>query len=86
MPIPLDAPEVLDQDYLDIRAKLLEVSASLDRIDRAAGSVAADRRMEQIQAALAILADRRDNRAEELQLTFSLSYDEDWRSKHRLEQ
>lgn len=86
MPIPLDAPEVLDQDYLDIRAKLLEVAASLDRIDRAAGSVAADRRMEQIQAALAILADRRDNRAEELQLTFSLSYDENWRSKHRLEQ
>ncbi|MCH7793339.1 MAG: ankyrin repeat domain-containing protein [Planctomycetes bacterium] len=35
---------------------------------------------------VAILADRRDNRAEELQLMFSLPYNEDWRSKLGLEQ
>ena len=84
MPAPLDALEVLDREYLDIRARLLELAASLDRIDRAQGSVAADSRMDQIRRALAILAEQRADRAEQLQLNFSLPYDENWRSNLEL--
>ena len=83
---PLDAPEVLDREYLDIRARLLEAAASLDRIDRAEGSVAGDPRMDQIGRALAILADHQASRAEQLQLTFSLPYDENWRLNLGLKQ
>ena len=83
---PLDAPEVLDREYLDIRARLLEAAASLDRIDRAEGSVAGDPRMDQIGRALAILADHHASRAEQLQLTFSLPYDENWRLNLGLKQ
>jgi hypothetical protein len=35
MPIPLDATEVLNREFLEIRAKLLEIAAALDRLDRA---------------------------------------------------
>ena len=42
MPIPLDAPEVLQREFLEIRARLLQVAASLDRLGRAEGSVADD--------------------------------------------
>ena len=83
---PLDAPEVLDREYLDIRARLLEAAASLDRIDRAEGSVAGDPRMDQIGRALAILAEHQASRAEQLQLTFSLPYDENWRLNLGLKQ
>ena len=44
MPIPLDKPEVLNREFLEIRARLLQVAASLDRLDRADGSVAGRRR------------------------------------------
>jgi hypothetical protein len=38
------ARDVFDQEFLTIRAKLLEVAAALDRIDRAGGSLANDPR------------------------------------------
>ena len=34
--------EVLEQEFLPIRAKILEVASALDRLDRASGSVASD--------------------------------------------
>ncbi len=32
---PRDANRILDESFLDVRAKLLEVAAVLDRVDRA---------------------------------------------------
>ncbi len=80
MPIPLDAPEVLDREFLEIRARLLQVAASLDRMDRAAGNVHSDGRLQKIQQALAILQDWGADRAERIQLVFSRPYDADWKS------
>ena len=60
MPIPLAAPEVLDREYLEVRARLLQVAATLDRIDRAEGTVAADPRLGKIRAGLEVLLDRAD--------------------------
>jgi hypothetical protein len=80
MPIPLDSPEVLDREFLEIRARLLHIAASLDRIDRADGSVAADARLELIRKSLAILAAPDADRAEKIQLLFSRPYDADWKS------
>jgi hypothetical protein len=79
MSIPLDAPQVLDREFLEIRARLLQVAASLDRLDRAEGSVAADARLQKIHEALAILASAGEDRAERIQLTFSRPYEAHWK-------
>jgi len=81
MPIPLAAPEVLNREYLLIRAKLLEVAASLDRIARAEGSTDGDPRLGQIQEALDVLRQEHDDRAEQVQLLFSRQYDDEWQDK-----
>jgi hypothetical protein len=78
MPIPLDAPEVLNREFLEIRARLLHVAASLDRLDRAEGSVLGDPRLDKILQAIGILADGEADRAEKIQLLFSRPYDADW--------
>jgi hypothetical protein len=78
-----NAPSVLDREFLTLRGRIIEVAAVLDRIARAAGSVADDPRSDQIRQSLALLADRQPvtDRAERVQLIFSLPYDPGWRDK-----
>lgn len=78
MPIPLDRPETLNKEFLEIRARILELAAALDRLDRAAGSVDGDRRLEQIRRGLDVLDSSGPGRAERVQMAFSLPYEEDW--------
>ena len=75
----LTSEQILQREFLDMRAKLLEVAASMDRIDRATGDVDDDLRMVRIHRALDILGSREDARAEKLQMLFSRAYKEDWR-------
>lgn len=85
MTIPLDAPEVLEREFLPVRAKILEIAAALDRLDRADGSVDDDPRLAKIYEALGVLGQRdRTDRAEQVQLIFSLDYDRDWRRNYAL--
>ena len=76
--------EVFEQVFLPIRAKLLEVAAALDRVDRAGGSAAAEPRRTQIQAAIQVLLRTEGDRAEQLQLIFSRPYEDGWRQKFRM--
>jgi hypothetical protein len=85
MPIPLDAPEVLNREFLEVRARILQIAASLDRLDRASGETDDDPRVEKLQRALAVLAEAGPDRAEEIQLIFSRQYERDWRSKFKIE-
>jgi hypothetical protein len=85
MPIPLDAPEVLNREFLEVRAKILEIAAVLDRIDRAEGAVRDDPRLAKIQRGLDILRSSQGDRAEQIQLTFSLSYESEWRTQFALD-
>ncbi|GAH54253.1 unnamed protein product [marine sediment metagenome] len=84
MPIPLAAAEVLDGEFLGIRARLIDVAAASDRIDRAEGSVADDPRLDDIRRSLQILAGEAPDRAEKLQLLFSLPYQENWPADYDL--
>lgn len=72
--------ETLDRHFLEMRAKLIDVAAGLDRIDRAGGA-ADDPRLAQLRQAIDALKQDADGRAEKLQLLFSLPYDPDWRGK-----
>ena len=80
MPVSAPPQSILDRVYLEVRAKLLEVAASLDRIDRAddAAQLQRDPRMEQITKAIQILKTGRLDRAEQIQLTFSDTYTPTW--------
>lgn len=80
-PQPMPAPQVLNRDFLEIRAKILELAASFDRLDRGDGDVNDDPRLRQIRAGLAALADGRADRAERVQMIFSQSYEDGWRKK-----
>ena len=81
MAAPMTAPEILNREYLEVRAKILELAAALDRLDRASGSVAGDARMKLVQRGLETLSSNKADRAEQIQLIFSREYESDWRQK-----
>ncbi len=71
---PLPSTKVLDLYYLDTRCQLLEIAATLDRIDRGDSSVVSnDSRLQKLKAALNVLAQPQadPNRAEQLLNLFS---------------
>ena len=78
------APEVFDQTFLLVRARILEIAAALDRIDRAeaAAAVRADPRFAQIRQGLEILLSEGTHRAALIQETFSDQYDPTWMKKY----
>lgn len=79
------AQEVLDREYLPVRAKILEIAAALDRIDRAAESSARPERLTDLRAGIELLLRDKPGRAELIQRHFSLEYEESWRAKFGLE-
>jgi hypothetical protein len=87
-----DATEVFDRDFLETRGKILELAATLDRIDRAPTRHGEhpDSRLGQLRQALDALVEPGPGRAETIQRIFSLEYDPAWRrsmdvprSRHR---
>jgi hypothetical protein len=82
MPTTRTAVEVLDRDFLEIRHRLLDIAAALDRMDRVdgAGQVHSDRRYTQLEQAIRVLANGQPDRAERVQMVFSLPYDRHWES------
>jgi hypothetical protein len=71
MPTPTPSAQPLDRDFLGIRCRLIELAASLDRIDRSGTPVADDPRIAQIRRSLEVLAGDAPNRAEQVQMVFS---------------
>lgn len=83
MSAPLTAPAVLDRVFLEVRAKLLEVAASLDRIERSddAETLRRDYRLQQIRETISILNSPGSDRAERVQMIFSDPYVSNWMKK-----
>lgn len=78
---PLPAPQALDAFYLDARSRLLDLAATLDRIDRGADAATArsDPRLARLRAGVELLlAAGPGGRAEAVQRLFSLDYDAAW--------
>jgi hypothetical protein len=78
-----DAISVLDQDFLETRCKILEIAATLDRIDRAPARHGEhpDPRLSQLRQAVEALLVPGPGRAETIQRIFSLEYDHAWRQR-----
>ncbi len=77
---PVAADKTLDAYFLELRCKLLDVAAMLDRINRGPGAsdVARDPRLERVHRALEVLHDPSGGRAERIQQIFSREYDPNW--------
>jgi hypothetical protein len=73
------APSVLDREFLELRARILELGAALDRLDRE-GRPQDDPRLTAIARAIEVLRSADADRAEQVQLIFSIPYDEAWRA------
>ncbi len=65
-PLPLSRRSVIDRYFLEHRAKVIDIAAFLDRVDRAvpeAGEPADDFRLRSLRGAIAILLDGEGDRA-----------------------
>jgi hypothetical protein len=71
--------KIPDSEFLDIRSKIVALAAMLDRIRRPPGIAAGDPRIDTIARGLQVLASGAGGCAEEVQMVFSLPYDEHWR-------
>ena len=72
MPSSIFSPAgALDREFLDIRCRLIDLAAMLDRVARAETDLG-DPRLAQIRQGLEILLSEVPNRAEQVLRTFSL--------------
>ena len=72
---------VLEQEFLPLRAKILEIAAGLDRLDRALPAGDDGGRRERLEKAIQLLLADDPSRAARVQLLFSRDYDEQWRTR-----
>ncbi len=79
MPTPALAASVLDREFLGIRSRLIDLAATLDRIERSEAAPGDDSRLLHIRRALEILLGPGASRTERIQTEFSLPYEENWR-------
>ncbi len=64
---PLDRKTLIDLGFIDARAKVLDIAAFLDRLDRASGAnTPTDFRVDAIRSALEIARDNSPARAERI--------------------
>ena len=80
----MNAPQILNREFLDLRCRILDLAAAFDRLDRAEGTVENDPRWQRLHEALQLLQDAKSERAEKVQLLFSREYDQAWVEKFGL--
>ena len=86
-----NAEQVVEQEYLQVRAKILEIAAFFDRLEadaaeNADGLVASSavsgtsaERLKLLREGCELLLDSDSDKAARVQLLFSRKYDEQWR-------
>lgn len=84
-----EAYRVLDREFLEARARILELGAIFDRMDRSGTVDPDDPRLEKLRTALRCVLETNQatvstSRAEQVQLIFSRQYDEHWRKNFGL--
>ena len=89
LPSESNADEIFEHSFLEVRAKLLEVAAVLDRVDRAEeehGSLrgTANQLRSKTDDAVRILLSEGPDRARRLQQLFSREYESDWRDQMQI--
>ena len=77
-----NAEQIVDQEFLQVRAKILEIAAFLDRLDpedaKSISGINAER-LQLLRAGCELLLDSEHDKAARMQLLFSRKYDQQWR-------
>lgn len=77
---PRDAERILNEEFIIARSKILELAATLDRLDRAPGQIKNTTSQKLLEQGLAILCDDQPEKAKRVQLLMSRQYDPEWRT------
>ncbi|MEQ1825081.1 MAG: hypothetical protein ABL921_04020 [Pirellula sp.] len=72
------ARQVVADEFLIARAKILELAATLDRIERSSGDTEDSKQMNLLIQGMNILCDDEVDKAKRVQLLMSRDYDPEW--------
>jgi len=75
------AEQIVADEFMIARAKIVELAATLDRIERAAGDVEDSRNMQLLIQGMQILCDDEPEKAKRVQILMSRQYDPNWQSQ-----
>ncbi|MCH2182776.1 MAG: hypothetical protein MK108_12290 [Mariniblastus sp.] len=81
----MNASQILEREFLEVRAKILEIAASLDRMDRAEGDLTLDPNRQLLDRGIDLLKSNETDRAEQVQLLFSREYNDGWQDDFDLQ-
>ena len=74
------APQIVADEFMIARAKIVELAATLDRIERASGNVDDSKNMQLLVQGMHILIDDQVEKAKRVQLLMSRDYDPNWQN------
>lgn len=72
------AEKIIADEFLIARAKILELAATLDRLDRAPGDIENSRQSSLLLQGMQILCDSEPDKAKRVQLLMSRQYEPEW--------
>ena len=75
------AEQIVADDFMIARARIVELAATLDRIERATGDVDDSKNMQLLIQGMHILCDDEVEKAKRVQLLMSRIYDPHWQSQ-----
>jgi hypothetical protein len=80
MPAATPAKVILDRTFLQMRCRVLDLAADLDRLDRASEphAISDDERLRKLRQAMETLLESRSDRAQQVQMIFSDPYESNW--------
>lgn len=74
------AAQIVADEFMIARAKIVELAATLDRIERASGNVDDSKNMQLLVQGMHILIDDQIEKAKRVQLLMSRDYDPNWQN------
>jgi hypothetical protein len=74
------AAQIIAEEFMIARAKIVELAATLDRIERASGNVEDSRNMQLLVQGMHILIDDQFEKAKRVQLLMSRDYNPNWQN------
>ena len=79
------AQQIVLEDFMIARARIVELAATLDRIERATGDVDDSKNMQLLMQGMHILCDDEVEKAKRVQLLMSRQYDPQWQAQMSIE-
>jgi len=78
------AEQVLTEEFLLARSKILDLAATIDRLQRADGQIESSEKRELLEQGIKILLDDQGEKAKRVQLLMSRQYNPKWREQYGL--